>query len=353
MIKKLEIKNFTVFENTTLDFTKGINVIIGPNGTGKTHILKIVYTFFETIKGLKNNAFEDYNNYNYISFTTQLIDVFSTNKDLPISKLSRFNNGNFSKLSGTFMRHKDDKIEYEIVFNDGLDSLSYDEDLDVLDIKNCIFIPTKELLSMFKGLRGLYADGQISLDKTYPDLCDRLDKQFSKSALNGPFTTIIEFLSDTIGATIQKTDDGRFSLKYKGFNNEDSYDLEIDLVAEGHRKIATLMYLLSNGSIKAGTTVCWDEPEANMNPLLLEKLAKAIVDASKLGVQFVIATHSLFLMKELQNGCIVQNYNDLLFTSLSIHEQSGVFAEQAKSLLELETIASLDAESEQIDRLKF
>ena len=42
-IRKIFIKNITVFEDFELSFDKGINVIIGENGIGKTHLLKYIY----------------------------------------------------------------------------------------------------------------------------------------------------------------------------------------------------------------------------------------------------------------------------------------------------------------------
>ena len=39
MITKLTVQNFTVFTGLTLELSPKINVIIGENGTGKTHLL--------------------------------------------------------------------------------------------------------------------------------------------------------------------------------------------------------------------------------------------------------------------------------------------------------------------------
>ena len=41
MIEKIEIKNFTAFDELKIDFVPGVNLFIGENGTGKTHILKL------------------------------------------------------------------------------------------------------------------------------------------------------------------------------------------------------------------------------------------------------------------------------------------------------------------------
>jgi DNA repair ATPase RecN len=45
MLKTLSIKNFTVFSDVALAFSPGLNVIVGENGTGKTHLLKLGYLF--------------------------------------------------------------------------------------------------------------------------------------------------------------------------------------------------------------------------------------------------------------------------------------------------------------------
>ena len=42
-IQKISLKNITVFDTLDMQFSDGINVFIGPNGVGKTHLLKILY----------------------------------------------------------------------------------------------------------------------------------------------------------------------------------------------------------------------------------------------------------------------------------------------------------------------
>lgn len=38
MLEKLELKNVTAFSNLSLKLKSGLNVIVGENGAGKTHI---------------------------------------------------------------------------------------------------------------------------------------------------------------------------------------------------------------------------------------------------------------------------------------------------------------------------
>ena len=49
-IKCIGLKNFTVFEDFQLEVSSGINVFVGENGTGKTHLLKALYAACEITK---------------------------------------------------------------------------------------------------------------------------------------------------------------------------------------------------------------------------------------------------------------------------------------------------------------
>ena len=42
-IKRIKFQNYTVFEDQQMEFSPGINVIIGENGTGKTHLMKLIW----------------------------------------------------------------------------------------------------------------------------------------------------------------------------------------------------------------------------------------------------------------------------------------------------------------------
>ena len=42
-LTRIEAENFTVFENISIPFSEGLNILIGENGLGKTHIMKLAY----------------------------------------------------------------------------------------------------------------------------------------------------------------------------------------------------------------------------------------------------------------------------------------------------------------------
>lgn len=55
MINNLYLKNFTAFKEADLKFSPDLNIIIGENSTGKTHLLKLGYLFCNAWPGLMEN----------------------------------------------------------------------------------------------------------------------------------------------------------------------------------------------------------------------------------------------------------------------------------------------------------
>ena len=76
--------------------------------------------------------------------------------------------------------------------------------------------------------------------------------------------------------------------------------MEMPLVAEGLRKLAMLARLISTGVLLEKGYLFWDEPETNLNPKLIKVVARSILTLCQQGIQVFIATHSLFLMRELE-----------------------------------------------------
>ncbi len=99
-------------------------------------------------------------------------------------------------------------------------------------------------------------------------------------------------LNEVIGGEVE-SDGSRF---YVSFAKEKSMD--VSMVAEGLRKFGTLQRLLNNGSLTKQSTLFWDEPEANLNPALLRKLAAILAELARQGFQIILATHSMSLLKE-------------------------------------------------------
>ena len=44
-VTKIKLQHFTAFKDLEVEFSPGINALIGANGTGKTHLMKACYAF--------------------------------------------------------------------------------------------------------------------------------------------------------------------------------------------------------------------------------------------------------------------------------------------------------------------
>ena len=68
-------------------------------------------------------------------------------------------------------------------------------------------------------------------------------------------------------------------------------EMEINLVAEGWRKLGMLTQVVLNGALKDKGFLFWDEPDANLNPRLIRELAKSTkkppTPSNKLSLKFV------------------------------------------------------------------
>lgn len=187
----------------------------------------------------------------------------------------------------------------------------------------------------------LYDRREIPIDETHPDLLRLL----SGPPLRQPEPAhIVEKLAQLIGGKVEE-EGGRFYL-----TAENQPRLEMNLVAEGMRKFATLYKLLANGTLTPETTLFWDEPEANLNPALLKELAAVLTDLAQAGFQIILATHSLFLLKELH--ILAQTGKPVRYFGLSAQPGEAVTVATADNLELLPNIVALDAELEQTDRFQ-
>ena len=87
-----------------------------------------------------------------------------------------------------------------------------------------------------------------------------------------------------------------------------------------------------------------DEPEANLNPRLIKSLARTLLDLSQGGIQVFIATHSLFLLRELEI-LLADRPSPIESRFFGLHpSDNGVLIKQGVSLDDMGDIAMLDEE---------
>lgn len=331
-LDRIIIKNVLGIAELDLKLAHNINVFIGDNSTGKTAILKSIYSVMSGYASCKEH------------FTK--LDLQS-NIEKKIKEVFRPNEYRI----GNIVKKKTERAFISLNFLNGSVSVDFSASASEhvvckndssLKISNrLVYIPPKEMISV-DNFSSLYEHYQISFEEMYYDLSRRLQMP-RLTQLNNKSKSVIDELINLIDGDIEWKDHKFF---YKSLSNSEQY--EMGLLSEGYRKIGTLIYLISNGNLKQGSVLIWDEPETNMNPRMVEKLCKAFISLSTLGVQIIITTHDYFISNELglsakyDNNSLKLEYN---FVSLYRAENSiknEIKVEQNVDLFEMEHNSIMD-----------
>ncbi|MFZ2755026.1 MAG: AAA family ATPase, partial [Lysobacteraceae bacterium] len=207
------------------------------------------------------------------------------------------------------------------------------------------YLPTRELLTIFPNFVSIYEGHYLEFEETWRDTCILLGSPVQRGPKVKRIQELLQPLEVAMGGAIELDKNGRFYLK------NSTGRLEMPLVAEGMRKLAMLARLIATGALRDKGYLFWDEPEANLNPRLIKQVARSIVTLSSSGIQIFLATHSLFLLRELE--IILEKdpnkSKNVRFFGLQSSAE-GIVVSQGNSVDEIGDIASLDEELEQSDR---
>ena len=289
MIEHIEIKDFTVFDGLETDFFPGVNLFIGANGTGKTHLLKLLYSIQST--KIERGFFK--------LTSAKLLKVFLPST-LSFERLIHRGKGKKKEAHISIVKNGE-KTTFSIS-GSGIDTKAGKE---YFIPEKAVYIPVKEMLANAPGFRSLYKEREVHFEEVYLDIIDKAFLPPLKN-LRPDQEAILKILQKELGGKIQLR-------KEEFFLRQNSSEIEFTLVAEGIRKIALLWLLVSNGALDKGTTLYWDEPETNLNPAMLQIVVKVLLLLEQMGVQMFIATHSYELLKEFE---LQQKKHSLCFYSL-------------------------------------
>jgi len=277
-LTRIDCEHFTAFEKLTVEFSPGVNVFVGANSTGKTHLMKIAYAACDTSK-------------TGINFAEKLCRVF-----LPSGRmLGRMVTRHKVSSRGWVEVHQSDRRLRASFTNHSTKS----DSATVTGAKEwgakhleSVYIPVKEMLSSAPGFRSLYAQREIHFEEIYSDILDRAYRPALRGAAEKSRIKLM--------AKLQKAIDGKVVVKDQEFflNNKQG-NLEFTLLAEGMRKLGLLWILIQNGTLQEGAVLFWDEPETNLNPKMLGVLMDILLELQRAGVQVFIATHDYVILKEL------------------------------------------------------
>ncbi len=343
MLKRLTLRGFTVFREAEIEFAPGINVVIGENGYGKSHLLKLGYCV---------NWFSD----RLVAAPLETADMAAKNRLLGRKLVGVFRPEQLGRLArrGQGRSRAEVVVDYRDKASAGFafsfaSNSKFDVSIDRAPKKPIaapsVFLPTKEVMSMYPGFTALYRDYHLQIDETYYDLCLALERPLTRGPKEAQLRPLLEPIEEILEGKVVNAN-GRFMLRQPGRGN-----MEMPLVAEGFRKLAAVAYLIANGSLRNQAALFWDEPETNLNARYIKRVASTLTAVAKKGVQVVIATHSLFLLRELELSLGSKQFGDVSRRFIALGGEPGdVVVSQAEDISGVEPILALDEELEQTDR---
>ncbi len=299
-ITRIKCENFTAFKKLNIEPSQGVNVFIGPNGTGKTHLMKVAYAACDVSK-------------TDLNFAEKLIRVFLPH-GRAIGRLVRRQKGSSRGVIEVYRTNLRIRVSFTNHSTASKSATVTGANEWIQKPVESVYIPVKEMLSNAPGFRSLYSQREVHFEEVYADILDRA----YRPALRGPVNKERKKLL----TNLQKIIEGKVNIKDEEFflRNKQG-NLEFTLLAEGMRKLGLLWLLIQNGTLLKGSVLFWDEPETNINPKLFGPLVEILLELQRTGVQVFLATHDYVILKEID---ILKKAKDkILFHSLFRDEKTG------------------------------
>ncbi len=308
-LTRIRLDRFTAFRRLDLDLTPGINVFIGANGTGKTHLLKVAYAACDAAK-------------TGVSVADKLTRVFLPS-GRAIGRLVKRQRGSVRGAAEIWRGARKLRVSFSSQATTPGAATVTGQARWSEDAVESVFIPVKEMLSNGPGFRSIYAHREIHFEEIYADLLDRA----YRPAMRGPAETRRRRVLKTLQAAVE----GKVTVRNEEFFLRDRHgNLEFTLLAEGVRKLGLLWLLVQNGTLLNGSVLFWDEPETNLNPKVFAVVIDILLELQRMGVQVLIATHDYAILKELE--LLMRPDDDVRFCALYRDESDGELTCEAADL---------------------
>lgn len=285
MIQSVDLKNFGPVSHLKVKDCGPINLLIGPNRSGKTLLLKLLYCVQRTVEitGRGKNPSSDKEilaNKLYWTFQVDRLGQLVHRPDCgPFQfEMTEANGNSFSFSFGS------DTEKRIVRLDNSLKSRT----------SNSIFIPAKEVLSLLDVIKNnREVRMEFGFDETYYDLVTALTPP-TQGKIARPFLEARSRLESALGGRVVYSKEKQLWQYVQGKNTFD-----INITSEGTKKIGIFDTLIGNHFLTRDSIVFIDEPESGLHPSVLIELLDIVGVLSRYGMQFFIASHSYFVIKKL------------------------------------------------------
>ena len=299
MIKTLFIQNLGPIPKVQSGDLGAINLIIGPNQSGKTFVLKALYSALKTVEQYKRGK-ENRTDKEILS--DKLYWTFQS------SELGNIVRKGENSMSFTMTSYDNEELTYSF----GPSTVKQANiDMNTFSPRSSktVFIPAKEILSIRDIIIEAKEDNRFGFEEPYSDLAKALSRTQKGKNFNS-FVQARDIVSSMVGGRLEFNEDK----KEWQFHDNDRRIYEVATTSEGVKKLSILDLLLGNRYLDNHSIIIIDEIEANLHPSMIAQFLDAIFKLAESGVQFFISSHSYFVIKRLY---ILAHRNNLSIPVLS------------------------------------
>lgn len=289
MVQKIHVNKYRKIENINFEFTKGVNVISGTNGTCKTSLLHIISNAFQAVT--KNCDW--INDVNCLDVIRQVNNMINP-KIETLAKGDKAHNDPSNGIKGTIF-----SVDYY-----GHTPLNFRRHNSKLNnryaVKPGYRLGTAEKLPfcpvIYLGLTRLYPFGEYLKDETVKNLSKNLPISYQKE--------ISDMYKELTGINISSVNSQKMGdIKVRADFNSDIEGIDSNTISSGEDNLfiiitalISLKYyfesIVSKNEVESVLLI--DEFDATIHPSLQEKLLKIFRRFSvNYKIQIVITTHSL------------------------------------------------------------
>lgn len=133
------------------------------------------------------------------------------------------------------------------------------------------------------------------------DLMDHLQERLKSNDRSNDYIEVKEKINNSIGGELAITSSGEINFKDASSGKE----INLHTTATGVVNLGIIGLLIERNVISRGSYIFIDEPEVNLHPAWQKVMVEALYDLSRSGINVVIATHSIDMMKCIEG--IVEN----------------------------------------------
>ncbi len=307
MIEAVSLENFGMHAQIDWKNLSKINLLIGENGTGKTYVLKSMYSALKSLEQYKRGDDK-----------RSLAEILSENLYWTFQPRA---------LGELVRREVKGRLHFDMVLDGKSFSYEFGKDTIKRIVKlnyeqkenrkdTSVFIPAKEVLSLFQIiLKSRDQDHSFGFDNTYLDLVRALQLPRQRGNNFQGFSQARQELEKLLGGAVE----------YNSETNQWYYRQKKDIymvgeTAEGVKKLAIFNQLLANRYLNRNSIVFMDEIESSLHPKAIVEFLNIIERLADSGLQFFIATHSYFVIKKL---CLMARENKMHIPVLSLENDKS------------------------------